>query len=301
MSFRSGILEYFVAVAEEGQMTRAARRLGVAQPALSQAMAQLEAEFGLILLERHSRGVSLTPAGAVLYEKARLAVVANGDALQTAQALARAQSGTIEFGFVGSPPVLVGPGGLETFSSSYPEIEIHYRELPFPTVPTAHWLAQVDVAACHQLRADGEVWIRPLRGEPRMILMPRRHHLAGRDELTLADVLDETFIGFAPAVDPDWAGFWSLDDHRGGPPRRTTGDRAANPQEMIAAVAMSDAITAIPSSDAGAIFDLLTAVRVIPLLGAAPALIVLAGHEGRAGPPVQTLLAFTAGAGRSAD
>ena len=63
MTFRRGHLDYFVAVAEEGQITRAAVRLHVAQPALSQAMAQLESELGVMLLTRHSRGVTLTPGG----------------------------------------------------------------------------------------------------------------------------------------------------------------------------------------------------------------------------------------------
>ena len=56
-------LRYFVAVAQDGQMTRAAQRLALAQPALSQAIARLEQQVGVKLLERHPRGVSLTPAG----------------------------------------------------------------------------------------------------------------------------------------------------------------------------------------------------------------------------------------------
>jgi DNA-binding transcriptional LysR family regulator len=289
------MLEYFVAVAEEGQMTRAARRLDVAQPALSQAIAQLEAEFGLKLLDRHARGVSLTPAGMALYEKARIAVEANEDAARTARSLGRSQSGTIEFGFVGSPPGLDSPRALEAFAERYPEIELHYRELPFPTVPTARWLADVDVAACHQPPPDPEVWFQPLRSEPRMILAPRRHPLSSREELTVADVLDETFIGLDPSIDPEWAGFWSLDDHRGSVPARSTGDAAANPQEVLAALAMSDAIAVVPSSVAGVILNVLTGVVPIPLIDAEPSQIVLAGHRGRHNPLVGTLVAFAAG------
>ena len=146
MEFRRGHLLYFVTVAEEGQITRAAKKLHLAQPALSQAIAQLESDLGLALLERHARGVSLTPAGAVFLEKARTAVAAWSDALSTAQSLARAHQGTIEFGFLGSPPGLDSPGPLEAFAAIHPKIELRYRELAFPTAPTSAWLAGVDLA-----------------------------------------------------------------------------------------------------------------------------------------------------------
>jgi len=273
-------------------MTRAARRLEIAQPALSQAIAQLESDLSLTLLDRHARGVTLTPAGAVLYEKARLAVAASRDAAQTAKSLARAHSGTIEFGFVGSPPGLDSPEQLEAFTLAHPEIEIRYRELPFPRLPTAEWMADVDVVACHAPPPDPGVWMQPLRREPRMILAPRRHPLSERDELAVEEVLDEVYIGLAEGIDPSWAGFWSLDDHRGGPPERVTSDGAGNPQEVLAALAMSDAITAIPSSVAGIIVNLLSNLAAIPLLDAEPLEIVLAGHGGRGNPLIDTLMAF---------
>src|SRR3954454_8501092 len=84
--FRRGQLESFVTVVEEGQITRAASRLHIAQPALSHAIAQLESELGVPLLDRHARGVTLTLAGERFYGKARLAVEADTDAHQTAQA-----------------------------------------------------------------------------------------------------------------------------------------------------------------------------------------------------------------------
>lgn len=72
-------MRYFVAVAEQGQITAAAARLGVTQPAVSQAMRQLERELDLSLLERRSRGVVLTRAGVALLERART-VLATADA-----------------------------------------------------------------------------------------------------------------------------------------------------------------------------------------------------------------------------
>src|SRR5438270_13881271 len=82
-------LSYFVAIAEHGQIAGAARSLGVAQPALSQAIAQLESQVGVKLLERHSRGVRLTRAGERLYAKAHVALTAVADADRTARPHAR--------------------------------------------------------------------------------------------------------------------------------------------------------------------------------------------------------------------
>jgi DNA-binding transcriptional LysR family regulator len=292
MNFKRGHLLYFVTVAEAGQITRAARRLHVAQPALSRAITQLESDLGFKLLERHARGVTLTPAGEAFLVKARAAVSAWSDALATAQSMARVRRGTIEFGFVAVPPGLDSPALLETFAQDYPEIDVCYRELAFPVASASSWLADVDLAVCHRPPSDPAVWAYPLRREPRVVLAPARHRLAGRHELSVAEVLDETFIGFDPAVEPGWAGFWSLDDHRGEGPRRLTADRAANPHEVLAALSVRDALTTVPEAVARLIPELLTEVVTIPLRDAAPATIVLVGHEDRANPLVASLLHF---------
>jgi DNA-binding transcriptional LysR family regulator len=300
MNFKRGHLLYFVTVAETGQITRAARRLNVAQPALSRAITQLESDLGFKLLERHARGVSLTPAGETFLVKARAAVSAWSDALATAQSMARVRRGTIEFGFVGVPPGLDSPALLETFAQDYPEIDVCYRELAFPSALAGSWLADVDVAVSHRPPIDPAVWTYVLRREPRVVLVPSRHHLTGRGELSVAEVLDETFIGFDSSVDPGWAGFWSLDDHRGESPRLVTADRASNPHEVLAALTVRDAITTVPAAVASLIPEFLTGVVAIALRDAGPATIVMAGHEDRANPLVASLLDFARASGDAA-
>jgi DNA-binding transcriptional LysR family regulator len=237
----------------------------------------------------------------VLYEKARVAVSATSIAAETARSLSRAQGGMIEFGFVGSPPGLHSPRAMQAFTEVHPGIEIRYRELPFPTCPTARWLAEVDVVACHMPPPDTGIWVKPLIDEERIVLVPRRHRLSTRQELAPEEVLDETFIGFDPSVDVEWAGFWSLDDHRGGPPERVTGDCAANPQEVLAALTMSDAITTVPASVSRVLPGFQGDVVSIPLTGAAPSRIALAGHEGRVNEVIEALLNFRGGPGLGAD
>jgi DNA-binding transcriptional LysR family regulator len=297
MTLRSGHLRYFVTVADEGQITRAAARLHIAQPALSQAIASLEDEVGFPLLERHSRGVTVTPAGELFLSTARKALRAEEDAVRTAAWLARAASGTIEFGFVGAPPGLDSPGPLAAFAQAHPETEIRYRELSFPGRDTSAWLSDVDFAVCHLPPQDDHVWTQVLRQEPRVILAKAGDPLAARGELRVADVLDRTFIGMSPLVDPSWAGFWSLDDHRGRPAELTQ-DHAANPQEVLAALSVRDAITVVPASVADVIVNVLAGLRAIPITDAAPTTIVFAGHAGRRNALVDTLMEF---AGRIGD
>jgi len=292
MPFKPNQLRYFIAVAEEGQITRAADQLHIAQPALSHAITQLESDLGVELLERHPRGVTLTAAGEMFLAKARVAVAADIDALETARMLARGGAQRVEFGFVVAAPGLHSPGPLKGLADAHPEIEIRYRELPFPFTPTRSWLSEVDVAACHVPPADPQVWSRPIGREPRIVLAPKDHPLAGRDALKVADVLDETFIGFDPSTDQEWAGFWSLDDHRGVPPRRVTTDRVANGQEVLASLALGTAITTAPAAVGTLLAGQQTGVVTIPLDDAQPSHVVLVGRNDRRSPPVETMLGF---------
>jgi DNA-binding transcriptional LysR family regulator len=297
MAFRRGHLRYFVAVADEGQMTRAAHKLHIAQPALSQAIAQLEMELGVGLLERHPRGVALTPAGEAFLPKARAALAAETDAAVTARSLARAARSAITVGYIGPPPMIDAPELFAPFADAHPDTELSFRELPFPRGSTASWLEDVDAAFCGEPSADPEVRMQALRTEPRAVVAPRSHPLAQRSELVVADVLDETFIRYHPAVQPLWAGFHTLDDHRGAPAPRMTADRALTPSQMLTIIASRQAITTVRASVAAIILQVLRGVVAIPVQDARPAVLSLVWRESNHNSLLQDLAALAANVG----
>ncbi|HWD10487.1 MAG TPA: LysR family transcriptional regulator [Solirubrobacteraceae bacterium] len=295
MELRRGHLRYFVTVADEASITRAAAKLHISQPTLSQAISLLESDLGLALLERHGRGVKLTPDGDVFLVKARAAVSAWADAFAVGEPYRNMRANATVFGFLGVPPGLDSPLPLQRFLRAHPDWDLRYLELPFPTRETSVWLGEADVAVCHRPPPDAEVWRHPLRSERRVALVSSAHPLAARDELGVADLLEETFIGFHRSVDPDWAGFWSLDDHRGAPPRRVTADAAANPQEVMAALALRHAITTVPASVARLLAGPAVRLAAIPVADALPAQLELFGRKDTHNPRVAALLAFARG------
>jgi DNA-binding transcriptional LysR family regulator len=291
VSFKRGQLLYFVTVAQEGQITRAAAKLHLAQPALSQAVTQLESELGIHLLDRHARGVTLTPAGEVFFEKAQVALAAEREALQIGQSLAHAADRAIEVGFIGSPPTLHAPELFAAFADAHPDAQLSFRELTLPRAPTTSWLEDVDVAFCHPPTADLGVHVQAFRLEPRVVIVPSSHRLAQRSELTVEDVLDETFLRFHRSVEPVWAGFWSLDDHRGGPPPHTTADTALTSTELVACIASGRAVTTMPACQAATILNILPDVVAIPLRDADPAALALVWRADSQNPLVAALVA----------
>ncbi len=300
MGFKTDQLRYFVMVAEEGQITRAAEKLYIAQPALSQAISQLEGELGLKLLERHPRGVRLTPSGEAFLEKARAVVATEREVELTAQSLSRAARGALEVGFIGPPPTMTAPALFTAFADSRPEAEVCFRELPFPRGSTRTWLEEVDVAFCQPPAPDEHIGVHHVRVEPRALMVHATHPLAASTDGSVEQALGERFISYHHSVQPAWAGFHSLDDHRGGPPAELTEDQVSTSLEMLGrlgTLGAARAVTALPEADARLVAGVLPDVRAVPLRDAAPATVSLVWHSHAPHPLVGALVACAGDAG----
>lgn len=121
-------LRYFARVAEFGSFTRAAAELRVAQSALSYQVGELEAELGVVLLNRHSRGVSLTEAGASVLERAHRVMQEASDLRTDAISRSRYPSGQIAFAAPPSIARVIAPDVIETFRLQYPQVRLTMRE-----------------------------------------------------------------------------------------------------------------------------------------------------------------------------
>lgn len=122
MEFRQ--LRYFVAVAEEANLTAASRRLHVSQPPVTRQIRQLEDELGVTLFVRSSKGVALTPAGVSFLAEARRLVALSQNAIDRCRAADRGEIGNLDVGYFGSTIHTVVPTTIRRFRDRYPEVAV---------------------------------------------------------------------------------------------------------------------------------------------------------------------------------
>src|SRR5271154_1566488 len=122
-------LRYFVAAAEEENVTRAALKLRVAQPAVSRQIRDLEDELGLALLERTAKSVRLTDAGRVFLEEARAVLERADDAVKAVRAVAGGKRGELHVGYAPSLTVQILPRALRRFQTELPGVRVSLHDL----------------------------------------------------------------------------------------------------------------------------------------------------------------------------
>ena len=190
-------LRYFVAVAEECHFGRAAERLHMAQPPLSQQIKQLEDELGVQLLTRSTRRVELTPAGERYLERARSILAAIDAAGEEARLIRDGRMGRVAIGFTGSATYELLPRLSRTLRTELPELELDLRgELLTPSQVAGLVDGTLDVGFLRPPVQAPEVEVHPLRSEPLVAVLPESHALAAGKDVVLADLAEEPFITY---------------------------------------------------------------------------------------------------------
>jgi DNA-binding transcriptional LysR family regulator len=195
-------LRAFVAVAEELNFTRAAQRLHLGQQAVSKSVALLERELGVALLERTTREVRLTAAGAALLEAGREALAAADAAFARAREVGRGLAGEVR---VGVTPA-VGPATrdevIRVLRSGAPEVSVAFHEVRPGNAARALRDRAVDVVLARTERGDPDVESAPLRPSPAELLVPAGHRLAGAAAAGLADLHGELLLTWSSPGTP---------------------------------------------------------------------------------------------------
>src|SRR3954471_20944169 len=187
-------LRYFVAVAEELHFRRAAERLHVSQPPLSQQIRALERELGVTLFERNRRRVELTTAGEALLGEARGILAAVEHAVDLTQRVARGEAGALAIGFVGSAMYGRLPDVLREFHAARPAVQLRLRELPTGAALDALAEGRIDVGVVRPAQVEAGIAIDIVRREAVVVALPADHELAARRRLTLRELWGETFV-----------------------------------------------------------------------------------------------------------
>jgi DNA-binding transcriptional LysR family regulator len=189
-------LRYFVAVAEELHFRRAAERLRMSQPPLSEAIRELEAAVGAELLERSRRGVALTPAGAVLLRDARAILAGLERALEAARRIGTGQSGRLRVSFVGSALYGVVPDLVRAFSLERPDVDLQLQERSTTDQIAALAAGDLDIGFVRQPFAAEGMSTETIMREPTVAALPAGHRLSRLKRIPVAQLSSEPFVLF---------------------------------------------------------------------------------------------------------
>ena len=246
-------LRYFVAVAEEGHITRAAERLGMQQPPLSQQIKAIEQKLDVQLFRRKARGVELTDAGRVLLEQARAVLERLDQALMLTQRTARGEQGRLLVGIAPTAPFHpFVPQAIRAFREAYPLVSVTLEEcLSRQAIERLHG-EQIDVAFLRAPVADPqELAVHTLLEEPMVVALPSSHELAGRGPrsrpLPLGALAGEIFILFGGSAGSGIADASLAACHRAGFSPRL-GQQAPRIASTLSLVSVGLGVALVPAS-----------------------------------------------------
>lgn len=274
-------LRYFIAVAEAGSLTVAAeRRLHTSQPSLSRQIKDLEDQVGADLLIRSARGITLTEAGKVFFDHARMVLSQVDTAIEAARKAAQPSKQRFSLGFLTGQEMTWLPEAIHILRAELPNIDVTVSSDYSPDLADALVRGKLDLAF---LRAepDYDLAYHPVTHESLIVLMPSDHRLASRETIRPKDLVGEPFIGIGKKATVLQA---VIDDYLARSDVEMTPEQVVdNPAMVMSLVASTRGVTIIP-----AYVENLMPWSVVsrPLVDGAPTIDLVVGYNKSNNSPV---------------
>lgn len=186
----------FVAIAESGQISKAAAALFTSQPVVTESLKALEAEIGVKLFDRNAKGVTLTSEGTVFLRHARGVIAAAAEAMQAPHRVRHDMTGVLKVACTHTVAGYYLPPLLTRFQRQYPGIRIELVEMTRTRIEECLRNGEVEVAVCltSPLEHLDEIDIEVLTRSKRRLWLPANHALLGKQRVTLKDVQPEPYV-----------------------------------------------------------------------------------------------------------
>ncbi|UBF28230.1 LysR family transcriptional regulator [Kovacikia minuta CCNUW1] len=195
-------LHYFITVAEELHFSRAAERLHISQPPLSQQIQNLEDELGVKLFERTKRQVHLTEAGKVFLERCYLVLAQLEQAIAVTQQIGRGEVGQLAISFVGTAMFTLLPEIFRVFREQFPAVELRLHELTTAQQIQALYDKQIDIGIVRSAINEPGLSVECFLPESLVLALPETHPLSAQTQVALSSLANESFILFPATMGP---------------------------------------------------------------------------------------------------
>ncbi len=265
------LVQCFTVVAEHQHFGRAAEALHTTQPSLSRQIRRLEQQVGVCLLDRTTHGTRLSEAGEVFLPQAKGLLRAAVEAMARTRAAARPSSVTIGY----TKGLIITPA-VRALRDRNPDAEVYTRLLAWNDSRGALLEHRVDAVVTRLPFPTDQLRVTVLYDEPRVLVVPRDHRLAGRESVTLDDIADEP-IPHVRQSDPLLNAYWRLDPRPDGRPA-PDGPLVEALEDKHELIAAGQAVAIGPPLDYAT--GLHPSLTTIPLRGVEPSQVVLATRTG---------------------
>ena len=260
------LVHSFTVVADHRHFGRAAEALHVTQPSLSRQIRRLEQQIGARLLDRTPQGSRLTEAGRVFLPQAKALLRTAAQAVARTKAASRPTRITVGY----TTGLIVTPAVRE-MRHRHPDAEVRALHVAFPDIRAALLDHRVDAVLGRLPFPTDQLHVTVLYDEPRVVIVPLDHRLAGKEHVTLDDIADEPLPRLRES-DPAWSAYWRIDPRPDGRPA-PDGPVIDAVEDKFELVAAGQAVVIFVGDNIKAFRPDLTS---IPLQGVDPAQVVLA-------------------------